>query len=161
MIEVLSLRGHVKGPDGRNHPPFEPFAVDNGWYSRMARKYRYVRGVDDYRDMVRHQWSESVIRGQARHRGLDDTLPLDALRDALCTFGDAPAPAPKEVVEEVAPAPAPAEEPTLDVDLGALEAAYSSDDFRAVQELLRPLGITGKARADLYPHAERLLGLED
>lgn len=159
MLEVINMRGFVRGPDQKNHAPFTPFEVDGAWYARMARSNRHLLAIDEYRDKVRSIWPEPVLRSMAANRGLDDTLPLDALRDALCTFGDAPAP--KEVVEEVAPAPAPAEEPTLDVDLGALEAAYSSDDFRAVQELLRPLGITGKARADLYPHAESLLGLED
>lgn len=161
MLEVINMRGFVRGPDQKNHAPFTPFEVDGAWYARMARSNRHLLAIDEYRDKVRSIWPEPVLRSMAANRGLDDTLPLDALRDALCTFGDAPAPAPKKVEVEAAPAPAPAEEPTLDVDLGALEAAYSSDDFRAVQELLRPLGITGKARADLYPHAESLLGLED
>ena len=161
MLEVITMRGYVKAPDRKNYGPYQPFTVDSGWYSRMARSHRHLIGLDDYREKVRSFWKEPTLRGIARARKIDDTLPLDALRDALCTFGDATAPAPKKVEEEAAPAPAPVEGPAPDVDLDALLDAYSADDFRGVQELLRPLGITGKSRADLYPHAERLLGLED
>lgn len=156
MIEVITMRGFVRGPDQKNHAPFKPFEVDGAWYSRMARRNRHLLAIDEYRDKVRLVWQEPVLRSMAANRGLDHTLPLDELRDALCSFGAAPAPAAPEKVEEEA-APERVEEPTLDVDLGALEEAYTADDFRAVQELLRPLGITGKGRAELYPHVERLL----
>lgn len=88
MFMISIQKGHhFAGEDNTVVGPFEVFECSSSYAAKQGARNPKLIAVEDYLGLIAHR-PEGEIRQLAKNAGLDSTLPLGELKEALRAFAE-------------------------------------------------------------------------